>query len=64
VECCAEPPEINGAVEDLAGTAEFVGLNMREASLGATRAYVREDCPLRVDRRQRRPGPEELHRGA
>src|SRR5687768_7497625 len=33
VECRAEQSEVNGAVEDLAGTAEFVGLNVREASV-------------------------------
>ncbi len=42
VECRAEQSEVNGAVEDLAGTAEFVGLDVRESSVDNARAYVRE----------------------
>ena len=30
VECRAEQSEVNGAVEDLAGTAEFIGLDVRD----------------------------------
>ncbi len=46
VECRAEQSEVNGAVEDLAGTAEFVGLDVRESSVDNARAYVREkDVP-------------------
>jgi thiol-disulfide isomerase/thioredoxin len=44
VECRAEQGEVNGAVEDLAGTAEFVGLNVREPSVDSARAYVREQA--------------------
>jgi len=42
VECRAEQSEVNGAAEDLAGTAEFVGLDVRESSVDNARAYVRE----------------------
>ena len=46
VECRAEQSEVNGAAEDLAGTAEFLGLDVREASVDDARAYVREkDVP-------------------
>ena len=46
VECRAEQSEVNGAAEDLAGTAEFLGLDVREASADNARAYVREkDVP-------------------
>lgn len=46
VECRAEQSEVNGAAEELAGTAEFVGLNVREASVDNALAYVRKyDVP-------------------
>ncbi len=46
VECRAEQSEVNRAAEDLAGTAEFVGLDVREPSVDNARAYVREkDVP-------------------
>lgn len=46
VECRAEQSEVNAAVDELAGTAEFVGLNVREASVDNARAYIREaDIP-------------------
>jgi thiol-disulfide isomerase/thioredoxin len=46
VECRAEQADVNGAAEDLAGTAEFVGINVREPSVDNARAYVREaDIP-------------------
>lgn len=46
VECREEQTEVNQAAEELDGTAEFVGLNVREASLDSARAYVRvKDVP-------------------
>ena len=42
VECRAEQSEVTGAAEDLEGTAEFVGLNVREPAVDNARAYVRE----------------------
>jgi thiol-disulfide isomerase/thioredoxin len=42
VECRAEQTEVNEAVEELDGTAEFLGLNVREPSVDNARAYVRE----------------------
>ena len=46
VECRAEQSEVNEAAEELEGTAEFVGLDVRESSLDNARAYVREkDVP-------------------
>jgi thiol-disulfide isomerase/thioredoxin len=48
VECREEQSEVNQAAEELDGTAEFVGLNVREPSLDNARAYVREaDVPYR-----------------
>ncbi len=41
VECRAEQSEVNGAADDLRGTAEFVGLNVRD-NLGAATQYQRE----------------------
>lgn len=42
VECRAEQAQVNAAVEDLDGRAEFVGLNLREPSVSSALAYERE----------------------
>ncbi len=41
VECRAEQPDVNGAAEDLAGTAEFVGIDVRD-NVSAAQLYERE----------------------
>ena len=48
VECRAEQSEINQAAEELQGTAGFVGLNVREASVSNALAYQRQaEIPYR-----------------
>ena len=41
VECRAEQSDVNGAAEDLAGTAEFVGIDVRD-NVSAAQLYERE----------------------
>ena len=43
VPCRAEQPEVNEAAAALEGTAQFVGINLREPSVENARAYVREN---------------------
>ena len=46
--CRAEAPDVVAAAEKLEGTAEFVGLNIRDASADNARAFVRSfDVPYR-----------------
>lgn len=42
VECRQEQDQVNAAAQELEGTATFVGLDTREASLDTARAYERE----------------------
>ncbi|WP_245916691.1 TlpA family protein disulfide reductase [Nocardioides gansuensis] len=39
--CRAEQPELNEVAEEVAGSAEFVGLNIRDLSPDAPQAYAR-----------------------
>lgn len=44
--CVAEAPEVVAAAEELAGTANFVGVNLRDASTAEALAYERKyDVP-------------------
>ncbi len=42
VECRQEQDEVNAAARELAGTADFLGLNVRENSVENARSYERE----------------------